>query len=129
MLENLLQGAVLGLHLATAHINPNAIEGGAHNFNPGIYVRLENGATAGVYRNSYGNNSAYLAYTAEALDQHVALTVGGVSGYGAHKVCPLLVPSVRMGITDTVSLRVAYLPKPPSYGHTAGVHFSVEGRF
>lgn len=128
-LETFFHGAVLGLHLATAHINPSAIQGGAHAFNPGVYVRLANGATAGVYRNSYGNTSVYAGYTAEALGRHVALTVGGVTGYGARTVCPLVVPSVRLGLTDTMSLRIAYLPKPPHYGHTAGVHFSIEGRF
>lgn len=116
---------VVGAHLVTAHTKPD----GKESATPGLYLRWPNGITVGAYRNSYGDGSVYAGYTVEAFDRHLALTVGGVTGYRAQKVLPLVVPSVRIGLWGDTSLRVAYLPKPPKYGSSAAVHFSVEARF
>lgn len=111
---------ILGLHLLTAHSAP-----GYESQTPGIYVRHESGATAGLYRNSIGRNSAYAGWTFETEDKRYALTAGVVSGYqrkcvqsepfktpqsptgwgtltacAGHtpgKIGPLLVPSVKIG--------------------------------
>lgn len=119
-----LQGMVIGLHLLTAHT-----AGGMEPMNPGLYVRMPAGFTAGAYRNSEGCGSAYAGWTVETADRRFALTVGGVTGYRGSKLSPLVVPSVRVGLTRHASLRVAYLPKPPRYGRSAGLHFSIERGF
>lgn len=127
-MSDLLNGIVLGLHLATAHSAP-----GFENANPGVYLRAESGFTAGAYRNSYGRASAYLGWTFESGDflgqRRFALTVGAVTGYPARAVSALLVPSVRFGLVDDVSLRLAFIPKPPEIGAAYGLHLSIENQF
>lgn len=119
------EGITVGAHLVTAHTKPEGKESGT----PGLYLRWPNGITVGAYRNSYGDGSVYAGYTFEAFNRHLALTVGAVTGYRAQPVLPLVVPSLRIGLWGDTSLRVAYLPKPPKYGSSAAVHFSVEARF
>ncbi|ACB34533.1 hypothetical protein Lcho_2267 [Leptothrix cholodnii SP-6] len=114
----------VGLHLATAHT-----AGGYNPVNPGLYIRTARGLTLGIYRNSMRATSAYAAYTHEWLGGHLALTAGAVTGYAALPVAPLLVPSVRLDLVDGFSARLAYLPKPPHYGGSAGLHLSVERSF
>lgn len=125
---DLLSGIVLGLHLATAHSAP-----GFEAATPGIYMRAGYGFTAGAYRNSYGKGSAYVAWTLETGDflgqRRFALTVGAVTGYPARPVLPLLVPSVRFGLSDDVSLRLAFIPKPPEIGSAYGLSLSIEREF
>jgi hypothetical protein len=125
---DLLHGIVLGLHLATAHSAP-----GFETATPGIYLRAESGFTAGAYRNSNGRGSAYLAWTWETGDflgqRRFALTVGAVTGYEAQPVMPLLVPSVRIGLGEQLSMRLAFIPKPPARGSAYGLSLSLEQEF
>ena len=75
----LASAQTVGLHLISGHTS-----GGLNNINPGVYVRFDNGLTAGAYRNSYSRNSVYLGYTEEtsATDRlSLAVTVGVITGY------------------------------------------------
>lgn len=115
---------------------------------PGAYVVLGNGATLGAYRNSYGRASVYAGWTFRTEGDRFALTVGAVTGYGrfptspvwpgedgqnyrtyhsGQDVEPLIVPSVRFGLTDSTSLRVGLLARPVKDG-AAALHFAIETR-
>lgn len=125
MTSHLIEGLVLGLHLASWHSAPSL-----ESVNPGLYVRHESGFTAGAFRNSYRRESAYAGWTFETADRRFALTAGAVTGYPARRVLPLLVPSVRLGLTERVAARLAYLPKPPTdFGSSHSLHLSVERQF
>lgn len=134
----------IGLHLASHHFEQRDYQ---RNFNPGIYVRTEDGWTAGVYRNTLGRTSVYGGYT---IGDQVALTVGVVSGYqirhewapplpggqcsngpppcyrelgtSHHALNLMVAPSVRLG-----PARVSFIP---GLGNASSVlHLSIERRF
>lgn len=65
-----------GVHGGTYHFKRDLQ---FEEFNPGAYVRFCGGITAGVYRNSYGDTSAYGGYTFTVGP--VDITVGIISGY------------------------------------------------
>lgn len=122
-----MSAVILGLHLATAHLGPFADT--KSPINPGIYVRAESGLTAGVYRNSVHRLSSYAGWTWETPNGRFALTVGAVSGYQDNALSPLIVPSMRMQLGDSLAGRISYLPKPPKFGGAAGIHFSLERKW
>lgn len=115
---------ILGLHLITGHADtPPGVE--LHSRTPGIYVRMPSGATLGAYRNSHGSSSAYAGWTWSTADGRWSITAGGVTGYPRAPVVPLLVPSLRIPITDDAALRLSALAKAHRDG-AAGIHLSVE---
>ena len=144
---------VIGLHLGSHHF-PGAAS--LHDINPGVYVRLDNGLTAGVYRNSFKRTSVYLGYTVE--HGPFALTVGAISGYqtrlvvsaGIHKdaasptgwyhdeaheeghtrgaIGLLVAPSVALPSVFGITPRLTVLPKFTAKGHTVA-HLSIERAF
>jgi hypothetical protein len=119
------RGMTVGAHLATAHLGDHgAPREGWQNVNPGLYVRLANGITAGAYWNSERRTSAYAGWTLATSDDRWALTVGAVTGYGGVK--PLLAPSVRIGLTKAVSVRLTLLAAPKA---SPAIHVSAERRF
>lgn len=128
----MLEGLILGAHLATAHIGPDA--GELNSFNPGVYVSSqESGWTAGYYHNSIRRGSFYVGRTFNVYGNW-DVTVGGVTGYYKMPVAPLLVPSykVRLGdidpSLDKTYLRIGILPKPRTHG-SGGIHFSIEQKW
>lgn len=124
--EGLPLPATMGVHLTTAHLgDAGAPAAGYNSANPGLYARWDSGLTLGAYYNSMRRPSAYAGWTWSDSADRFALTAGAVTGY-EHAVDPLLVPSVRLGITDEASLRVALLLAPKA---SPAVHFSVEWRF
>lgn len=115
----------VGAHLGSYHF-----EGNFNNFNPGVYV-YHDGWTAGTYYNSERNQSYYAGYTFEyplVGPFTGGLTVGAITGYARAKVMPLVVPSVRLGLTDVLGLRVTFVPKVEKGGSSA-VHASIEWSF
>jgi hypothetical protein len=123
-------GQTVGLHIATAHFGGDGLQ--PHT--PGLYARADSGPfeglTLGGYRNSYGLQSRYLAYTLQTASRVFALTVGAVTGYPARPVLPMLVPSARVPLGDTgAALRLAFIPKPPRVGTAAGLHVAIERGF
>jgi hypothetical protein len=112
---------VLGAHMATAHFGADL-----KAETPGLYARHSNGATAGFYRNSYGQWSTYAAWSWQTPGKTLALTVGAVTGYPAARVMPLVVPSARVPLWQGAALRLAYIPKPLRHGTAAGLHLAIE---
>jgi hypothetical protein len=114
----------VGVHTFSVHERS-----GFNNVNPGMYVRLDNGLTAGFYKNSYTRESGYVAYTVETDRQlSVAITVGGVTGYPAARVMPLVVPSIAYHF-DKSAVRLGIVPRPPKAGAAAALHLMVEHHF
>lgn len=116
------QAQTVGIHTISGHTN-----GGMNNVNPGLYVRLGNNVTFGTFRNSNRRQSAYLGYTAEYRwrDVSVGLTIGGITGYRAAPVMPMVVPSVAYHFGKH-AVRVGIVPKPPVHGSSAAVHLMFE---
>ena len=115
----------VGLHLVSAHFDDSDFE----SVNPGLYVRLNNGATAGAYRNSMRRVSAYAGWTWDT-DFHgfrPAITAGVVTGY-ERAVMPLLVPSISTPAVDGFRARFTFIPKVEKGGSSA-LHLSLERDF
>jgi hypothetical protein len=119
-----------GLHLGSVHMP----KGTMNNFNPGIYVKLDNGFTAGAYHNSFRRVSAYGGYTWHLLDVgsfSADVTAGGVTGYQGKQsrgfLAPLVLPSVAYG--DATKVRVGYLPAIDPKRGVHVLHFMVERSF
>ena len=81
-------GMTIGLHLASVHSAP-----GMNNRNPGLYLRMPSGFTAGFYENSVSKTrfagegsprriSTYAGWTWETSSRRFAVTIGAASGYG-----------------------------------------------
>lgn len=134
---------VVGLHLGSQHTNdPHGL---ANNLNPGLYVRFNNGVTAGFYKNSIHKDTFYAGWTAPEF-YRVSFTFGGASGYRndgqAFNLIPIIVPSIRIFTYDgdtksfdgdqnkvgTVSFRMTVIPRIYSEGQDI-FHFMVERRF
>lgn len=118
--EHWHEGATVGAHIATKHFT-----GTWNDINPGVYVRLRNGATMGVFENSESRTSTYGGYTASyraSPTVEVSITAGIMTGYKAGAM-PMVLPSVAFG-SDT-KMRLAYIPKVHRDG-SAGVHLMIE---
>jgi hypothetical protein len=144
--------SVIGVHLTSAHVGGKEPGGsrGWNNRNPGLYARWSNGLTIGAFRNSLYRQSTYLGWTLSDKVDHFSVTLGVVSGYdrltdgvGDHQefrcdkgngcrmvqlkdvILPLVVPSVRIGLTDKVSARLSALVTPRQ---PPAMHLSLEWR-
>lgn len=120
---------IIGLHLWSSHFGacypmPEGCRAYA-SATPGIYWRAPSGLTVGGYRNSFGGDSAYAGWTFETADRRFALTVAGASGYPRASVIPLVVPSVRVGLAEHLSLRLAGTPRVEK-GGAAMAHLALE---
>lgn len=134
---------VIGLHIGSQHTNdPHGL---ANNLNPGLYVRFDNGVTAGFYKNSIHKDTFYAGWTAPEF-YRVSFTFGGASGYRndgqAFNLIPIIVPSIRIFTYDgdtksfdgdpnkvgTVSFRMTVIPRIYAEGQDI-FHFMVERRF
>lgn len=116
---------ILGLHLATAHFG-GASAARMNDANPGLYVRLGDGPTVGLYLNSERRRSAYVGWTWQTDNRRWAITGGAVTGYAGATLSPLLVPSMRIRLGETGwAARLAYLHKPHAHG-ASGLHLSIE---
>jgi hypothetical protein len=113
--------AVVGLHVATLHSSR-----GWCDANPGLYARWSGGFTAGTYRNSECRPSAYAGWAWQTEGAvRAGVLVGVVTGYKAHAVLPLLLPSVAFDLTQSTTARLTYIPKVQKRGAHA-LHFSLE---
>lgn len=117
---------MIGLNLYTHHDASGYV-----NETVGVYVVHESVA-AGVLRNSEGGTSAYLAWAPETktvrfgpLRLSAGILIGAITGYSTCSVCPLVAPSVALGVSDAWRLRISRLPKPNQDG-SGGWHFSIE---
>lgn len=123
----------VGLHLASVHSNNGRDymgPDGWNDANPGVYIRLHNGLTAGVLQNSERRTSVYGGWTISTPGRMFSLTLGAITGYEGHTLYPLVVPSMNLNLAavglPTLSLRTALLLPP---GCPAAVHFMIEHKF
>ena len=121
---------VVGFHIASAHIPAKDL----NSFNPGAYVRLHNGFTAGGYLNSYRRFSAYAGWTwtlAESGPWSLEVTAAAATGYPKGRVIaglrPIVMPSIAYG--DDWRVRVAYGPRVDPKRGVHLVHLSIERGF
>lgn len=111
----------VGAHVASWHVHE-----GFNNVNPGLYARWDSGLTMGAYWNSERAMSAYAGWTFSFQEDRYALTVGAVSGYQRAAVLPLVVPSVKLRLTEQASVRLSWVLGPKG---GEALHLSVERRF
>lgn len=109
----------IGLHGVTWHSRA-----GFCNVNPGAYGIWSNGLTVGTYRNSECSQSFYLGHTWHADTGPVrwSLTGGGVTGYRAMTITPMVLPSAGVG-----PFRLTYIPRLRKTGAHA-FHVALEWR-
>lgn len=130
---------VIGVHLVSHHFPAQTWQ---RNANPGLYIKTDDHVVVGLYRNSLGRTSGYLAYVLESERWPVALTVGAVSGYqrrvvaglngpemigsSASRLTLMLAPSVRLPAIAGLTPRLSVIPR---FGTSSAVlHLSVEKR-
>lgn len=110
------------IHTVSAHA-----EAGYNNRNPGFGLLLDNGFSAGVYRNSERGTSVYVAHTWTLATYgrfQGAITAGAVTGYARAPVVPLAMPSIRYALTPTTAVRLSAVP---TIGKQSGVaHLTLE---
>jgi hypothetical protein len=109
-----LRGAVVGLHTVSWHDHTQLSGEPYRSDTPGLYLRLDNGATAGVLHNSIGRWGVYAGWswsTDQAEPVSASMTVALITGYDAAPVVPLLAPSLRVNLADGLALRLITIPK------------------
>lgn len=101
----------VGAHLVSAHL----VTPGLNNVNPGVYIRLHNNWSGGVYHNSYRQLTKYVAYNHDFDTRafgRLTLTAGLAHGYDHLAFVPMLAVSKRFGHTSGHGVRtVAALPE------------------
>lgn len=100
------QAATFGVHLGSAHYPKGSYQ---NNFNPGMYVRTDDGITVGAYYNTLRRTSVYAGYTFEYGP--VGLLGGLVTGYQ-----PKLIDSVNYGQGKTLTPMLAMSLRLPPLG-------------
>jgi hypothetical protein len=148
LLAGAAQAQTIGLHLVSAHVPARSYQ---QNFNPGLYVRTENGIVAGFYRNTLNRTSVYVGLAAEGGP--FSLTIGLISGYQTKWIpgpCPdpsmdkgngclneygskaylqpFLSPSVRLPAVAGITPRFSYVPGI-AHRSTNVFHLSLEKEF
>jgi hypothetical protein len=111
----------IGIHLGSHHWpSANAKNIRFNNDNPGLYVRWQNGITAGFYRNSDFKNSVYGGWTWARSACGPALTLGVITGYNKGTI-PLAVPSICV----LGHVRLMFIPRVEPKG-AAVLHLAAE---
>lgn len=114
----MLDAWIIGLQIASAHFGSGA--DALEWVTPGLYARHPSGFTAGAYRNSQGHGSAFAGWTWQTDSGTWAITIGAVTGYERASVLPLVVPSMRLPLSDSgFALRVSAVP-PVAKQHIVG---------
>ena len=128
-----VQAATLGVHAGSAHFPGGSYQ---NNFNPGVYLRTDDGITVGGYYNTLRRLSLYAGYTFEygplgllggVVTGYQPKTIDGLS-YGQGKaLTPMLALSLQLpplgGFKPMVMLVPAFRSSP------AVLHLAFEHRF
>jgi hypothetical protein len=123
-----LMPETIGLHLASKH---SSYKQDWNDANFGVYARWDNGITLGTLRNSERAQSYYAGWTGDwALAKRIdaGLTLGLITGYKRAPVLPMVVPSLRLAVTENLGLRTSYIFNPDKKGAHA-LHISAEWKF
>lgn len=102
----LSMATTVGMHLASVHERA-----GFNNTNLGGYVRFENGATVGAYRNSINQDTVYAGYTWRVGDGPFSVSAVALTGY-QYPIVATLIPSLEVPIADHVHARVFLVVAP-----------------
>ena len=109
-----LAQSTVGVDIASIHLPARSWD---NDFNPGAYIKLANGITAGGYYNSLRRPSFYVGYTADW--KMFSLTAGVITGYQRRDdrgfsngyLTPMLAPSVRLPFEIfSITPRISYIP-------------------
>jgi len=106
--------AAVGLHVGSAHFAPEPNSEKLNGVNPGIYVKFTNDVVLGTFRNSHNRQSTYLAYEFKLGNNPTlqpSVLLGGITGYSAAPVLPLVSPSVLWQVSPHTGVRLSYIPK------------------
>lgn len=135
----------IGVHTVSKHLDRSTPQGGKKPYNetnPGVFVGYRTtseygllyGAQAGTYKNSYSNQTTYVAGDIKVPvtdNLRVGFMAGVANGYKGNAVAggfgPMLVPQVEYDISKTRVI-VSYLPKL-SAGGSSAVALSFAWRF
>jgi hypothetical protein len=110
-----LAAIAIGVHIGTYHFNRHEA---TRDFNPGIYARADRWQ-AGIYANSIGRTSAYVAY-AVPIAGRWAVNFGAVTGYRHAPIAP----AVMLSYSFDNGLRLAGFPSTPK--SSGGIHVAYE---
>lgn len=127
------EGATFGVHLGSSHYPAASYQ---NNFNPGMYVRTDDGITVGTYYNTLRRPSVYAGYTLEygsfgllggVITGYSPKIINGLS-YGQGKaLTPMVALSLRLpnlgGFVPMVML------VPPFQSSPAVLHIAFEQHF
>lgn len=117
----------VGLHLVSKHSSYNTPW---NDTNLGAYARWHNGITVGTLRNSERRQSYYAGWSKDwdVLPRvQAGLMLGLITGYEP-SVLPMVVPSVRLAVTQNLGLRTSFIFNPRKTGAHA-LHLSAEWKF
>lgn len=117
-----------GLHLGSIHAPSESYQ---KNFNPGVYVRTDEGITAGVYHNTLGRVTVYAGGTLEYGP--FGVMAGVATGYkpkvidgktygSGRALTPVLAFSLSLPVIATITPKLIYIPafeKSPAVFHLA----------
>ncbi|WP_395057403.1 hypothetical protein [Polaromonas sp.] len=127
------QATTFGLHLGSVHSPSESYQ---NNVNPGVYVRTDEGITAGMYHNTLGRVTVYAGATLEygpfgvmagvATGYKPKVIDGRTYGQG-HTLTPVLAFSLSLPAIATITPKLIFIPafqKGP-----AVFHLAIEKRF
>jgi hypothetical protein len=123
-----LMPETIGLHLGSKH---SSYKQDWNDANFGVYARWGNGITLGTLRNSERAQSYYAGWTGDwSLTKRIdaGLTLGLITGYKRAPVLPMVVPSLRLAVTENLGLRTSYIFNPDRQGAHV-LHISAEWKF
>ena len=123
----------LGLHAGSAHFPSGSYQ---NNFNPGVYLRTDDGLTIGGYYNTLRRVSVYAGYTFEYGP--LGLMGGVVTGYQPKNInslsygqgkalTPMLALSLRL--PPLGGFKPMLMLVPPFRSSPAVLHMAFEHRF
>lgn len=125
--------ATLGVHVGSTHYPGGSYQ---NNFNPGVYLRTDDGITVGAYYNTLRRASVYAGYTYQYGP--FGLLGGVVTGYqpkvidgliyGEGKtLTPMLALSLQL--PDLGGFKPMVMLVPPFQNSPAVLHLAFEHRF
>lgn len=121
---SLSQAPTIGVHLGSQHYPARDY----NNVNLGTYVVHENGCTYGSYMNSIRRPTAYVGYMIKGVGfKQLDLVVGVAGGY--KYPMPMIVPSVRIPVTQHSAFRVAAIAAQSEGRPAAVFHLTYEFKF
>lgn len=117
--------SIVGLHLHSAHIQ-QPTHSRFNDDTTGMYAMWANGVTVGAFRNSMRMQSVYAGWTWQG--EYAAITFGGITGYPEARVLPLVIPSIRLPLSQHTAARVSFAANPAQMAYSAFT-LSIEYKF